>query len=138
MIDATIPKIDLSPLWGKEPEGAELVSRQIRNAYRDYGFAYLTNHNISDKSLEGIFEAAREFHNLSLSEKLEIKQNNCFRGYVPPNASQLKVSSLGSAKNPNQLDAFVMAFEPDKLSNEYKKGLYLSGDNQFPGHDANC
>ena len=127
-----IPKIDLSPLWDESPGGEQLVTDQLKYAYQTFGFAYLINHNISRGIFERAFSVAKKFHDLPLEEKLKIKQNQCFRGYVPLNGSKLTVSTLGEAKKPNQLEAFVMAFEADAESKDYAEGRYLCGDNQFP------
>ena len=131
-MSSIIPTIDLSPLMDSSKKGLTKVAHEIENAYKKYGFAYLINHNIPEDLFNDTFNAAKKFHALPLHEKMAIKQNDCFRGYVPLNASTLKVSTLGSAKKPNQLDAFVMAFDPDITSDDYKNGIYLNGDNQFP------
>ncbi|PIQ44163.1 MAG: 2OG-Fe(II) oxygenase [Gammaproteobacteria bacterium CG11_big_fil_rev_8_21_14_0_20_46_22] len=128
----TIPQINLSPLWNDPKTGIETVARDVRKAYTTLGFAYLTNHNIPKEIIQLGFDAAKEFHALPLDSKMTIKQNDCFRGYVPMNASTLRVSTEGSARKPNQLDAFVMGFEPEKNSTDYQHGLYFSGDNQWP------
>lgn len=127
-----IPKIDLSPLWDDAEQGIQRVAEQVRWAFTIYGFAYLVNHNVPKAVIDDVFWAAKQFHALPLEEKMRIKQNDCFRGYVPINASQLKVSTLGEAKKPNQLDAFVMAFEVAEDHPDYKEGVYLAGPNQWP------
>jgi isopenicillin N synthase-like dioxygenase len=127
-----IPEIDLSPLSNQNKADMEYVAEQIKLAYTQVGFAYLINHNISSSLIEEAFSEAEKFHSLPLEEKLKIKQNDCFRGYVPINASILKVSTLGQAAKPNQLDAFVMAFDPDVSHPQYKPGVYLAGQNQWP------
>lgn len=132
MKNLSIPEIDLSPFWDSKEEGIKTVAEQIKYAYKNVGFAYLINHEIPQDVFDSAFKAAEEFHALPLKDKLEIKQNDCFRGYVPINASRLKVSTLGEAVKPNQLDAFVMAFEPEVNHEEYKPGVYLAGDNQWP------
>jgi isopenicillin N synthase-like dioxygenase len=126
-----IPTIDLSPLWGANQNGLDKLVNQIHDAYSTIGFARLINHNISSNLTNRVFEQSKIFHNLPIDEKMKIKQNNCFRGYMPLNASQLKVSSEGRAKKPNQLESFIMAFDPNKEDEFYKNGLYFNGDNQF-------
>ena len=130
--DTAIPIIDLAPLWENTDIGIREVAEQIRAAYTTSGFGYVINHRVPQSLIDNTFQQARRFHNLPLEEKIKIKQNDCFRGYAPMNTSQLKVSTEGSATLPNQLDAFIMAFEVDENHPDYPKGLYLAGPNQWP------
>ncbi len=127
----SIPIIDLSPLWDDSDRGLQIVAKRVFEVYSDIGFGYIINHNIPENIISNGFKAAKTFHSLPLENKMRIKQNNYFRGYVPINSSQLKISTEGKATKPNQLDAFVMAFEVDKNHRDYKDGLYLAGDNQW-------
>lgn len=126
-----IPVIDLEPMW-HDLEGMKQVANEIAYAYKHIGFSYVINHQVPKDKIQQVFQAAQEFHALSLEEKMSIRQNDCFRGYVPMKASQLKVSTEGAAKKPNQLDAFVMAFEVSENHPDYADGSYLAGPNQWP------
>ena len=57
---------------------------------------------VYQKRLLLIFFLPTDFHALSLEEKLKIKYQKYLRGYLPMNISQLKSSTLGAAKKPNQ------------------------------------
>ena len=128
----TIPVIDLNPLWENTDIGILEVAEQIRAAYTTSGFGYVINHRVPQSLIDNTFQQAMRFHNLPLEEKIKIKQNDCFRGYAPMNTSQLKVSTEGAATRPNQLEAFIMAFEVDENHPDYREGLYLAGPNQWP------
>ncbi len=127
-----IPQIDLLPLWNDPINGVKIVADNITRNFKNIGFAYLINHQVSAALIKSIFKAAKDFHALPLEEKMKIKQNNCFRGYMPINASQLKVSTEGAAKKPNQLESFIMAFELPESHPDYKINAYLAGPNQWP------
>lgn len=126
-----IPTIDLTPVWDSS-KGMQQVAQQIHDVYTSIGFAYIINHKVPKKIIQQAFQAAYDFHALPLEHKMAIKQNDCFRGYVPINASQLKISTQGEARRPNQMESFVMAFEVDKANSDYQKGTYLAGPNQWP------
>lgn len=128
----SIPQIDLSPLWADQKNGVKIVANNLSQTYKELGFCCLVNHNIPKALFKSIFQAAKEFHALPLEAKMKIKQNNCFRGYMPINASQLKVSTEGAAKKPNQLESFIMAFDLPPDHPDYKTGAYLAGPNQWP------
>ncbi len=130
-----LPTIDLQPLWDS-PQGVNIVAEQIKLNFKNLGFAYIKNHKISDTLLKNMFQAAKDFHALPLKAKTKILQNKAFRGYLPINTSQIKVSTQGStrskAKHPNFTEAFIMMFDIDENHQDYVNGNYLAGPNQWP------
>jgi len=146
-----ITQIDLSPLWKRSDAGLQQVADELRKAYTTAGFAYLINHRIPDVLTKAVFQAAKDFHALPLEEKMKIKQNQFFRGYVPINAPMLKVSTLGAATKANQSAAFtlkvstlgaatkanqsaafVLAHEVAEDDPDYLAACNLAGPNQWP------
>ncbi|WP_299005367.1 2-oxoglutarate and iron-dependent oxygenase domain-containing protein [uncultured Shewanella sp.] len=126
---ASLPVIDLQPLWQDPENGINKVAADIKRIYSKIGFAYLINHQIPANTIRDIFNASQSFHQLPLQEKLKIKQNSSFRGYTPLNASKLTLSSLGQAALPNYREAFVIGPEPN---NEALSNQYYMGHNQWP------
>lgn len=129
-----IPVIDVSQLFEGTQHGLEIVAKDLKQAYTTVGFAYIEGHGIDPDLIHSTLELGEAFHALSFKKKMEIRQNNCFRGYVPPRSSQLNVSSLGAASKPNHLESFVMAFEVDETHPDYYQGIYLAGRNQWPAN----
>jgi len=125
-----IPQIDLDPLFNKT-NGIYDVASEIRNAYTTVGFAYIFNHGFPQSLVDEVFHMAEIFHHLPLEEKLKIKQNKFFRGYMPLDASIFNVSTLGRAIKANQSAAFIQAFEPDVNHPDYLH-TNLCGPNQWP------
>ena len=124
-----IPIIDLSPLQQEKPIYHDLIG-DVRQAYTSLGFAYFVNHNVPEVVINNAFSAAREFHALPLEEKMRIKQNPTFRGYMPPKGSFFKISYVEEAKKANASDAFIMGKEVEPSNEDYGKNL--SGPNQWP------
>ncbi|WP_422527182.1 isopenicillin N synthase family dioxygenase [Serratia fonticola] len=135
--DWQIPKIDLEPLRTDPVNGFHIVAEQIRKIYTTIGFAYLVNHGISKALIDGVFNAAAQFHALPAEEKLKIRQNRFFRGYMPFNGSQFEQSTLEKATIPNQSEAFIIAHEVSEQSADYQLGQNLAGPNQWPDSLAN-
>ncbi len=127
-----IPTIDLTPLFEDTENGIQIIATQLRKAYTEVGFAYITNHGFSESLVQGAFQAAEDFHNLPLSEKIKIKQNKFFRGYMPLDTSILKVSTLGNAAKPNLSEAFILAHEVDADDPDFLAQTNLAGPNQWP------
>lgn len=127
----SLPIIDLEPLW-TNPEGAKQIAEEIRHKFKELGFAYIKNHQISEGLLEDMFKAAKDFHALPFEAKNKILQNNQFRGYLPANTSQVKLSTQGTASRPNFSEAFITMFEVDKTHPDFLTGNYLAGPNQWP------
>lgn len=123
----TVPEIDLSPLWDKSEKGLKIVAKEVKEIFTTVGFAYLVNHQISDKVMNDIFSASKFFHALPLEEKMKIKQNKSFRGYVP-----IIPSKKDGSKNHNQNDAFVITYEVPEDHPDFINGTYLAGPNQWP------
>jgi isopenicillin N synthase-like dioxygenase len=122
-----LPTLNLSLLYTGSI-GVAAVAKQIRESFRTFGFAYVTNHGISEHLVRQMFQAAKEFHDLPFQAKHNIKQNEFFRGYVGSKASQVKNSTQGHQKKPNLSEAFVMMHEvPESHTSEP-----FTGPNQWP------
>ena len=61
-----IPVIDVAGVISGSPGALE----DLRSAYADHGFAYITGHGISPDLIGGVFEASRRFHALPQAEKM--------------------------------------------------------------------
>jgi isopenicillin N synthase-like dioxygenase len=129
-----IPLIDIGPIFSDGDKGMSDVAEVIRDVYTDIGFAYIYNHHVPVELVDSIFDMSNKFHSMPLTEKLRIRQNRQFRGYMPISGSTLKVSSLGEARKPNQSEAFILAHEVPCNDQDYILGRYLAGPNQWPGN----
>lgn len=133
---AKIPVIDISPLYSAQSESdLRSLASEFNDVYMNIGFAYITNHGISRRFFEMIFEQSRLFHHLPEEEKLKIKQNEFFRGYMPISGSRFALSTLGEAIIPNQSAAFILGREVSEEEADYKIGINLAGPNQWPSEE---
>mmetsp|Transcript_18196 Transcript_18196/g.54682 ORF Transcript_18196/g.54682 Transcript_18196/m.54682 type:complete len:355 (+) Transcript_18196:191-1255(+) len=85
-----VPTVDLS-----QDDAAAAVD--FVRAASEVGFAYVTNHGVSNGVLDDQFRESAAFFALPAEEKLKLKADSSNRGYHPPGS--------GTAKNPyNQAD----------------------------------
>jgi isopenicillin N synthase-like dioxygenase len=131
-----IPKIDISILNKQNSiEDLRELAKDLYKVYTEVGFSYITNHSISQDLIDAVFEQSRLFHALPEQEKMKIVQNEFFRGYMPLSGSKFKVSTLETAKRPNQSAAFILAHEVDESDPDYQLGINLAGPNQWPSEE---
>lgn len=129
----SIPVIDVGILNSAcSEDDLRPLANRFRKVYSQMGFSYLINHGIDPILFEQIFEQAKLFHQLPNEEKMQIKQNEFFRGYMPFATSIMKKSTLGEAIKPNQSAAFILGFEASEDEPDYQKRINLAGPNQWP------
>lgn len=51
-----IPLIDLGPMRSGEPQQAARIGRDVFEAFRDVGFAYIQNHGVPQDLIDQMFE----------------------------------------------------------------------------------
>jgi isopenicillin N synthase-like dioxygenase len=130
-----IPVIDMSYYYNDTKYDIKKLANDIKEIYTTIGFAYIINHNVPHNLIDRILIEAKRFHSLSIKEKLSIKQNKSFRGYMPLKSSTTKDSSLKIVtKSPNVNESFIIANNDDYenkiiLPNDYYD---LLGENQWP------
>ena len=132
----SIPVIDFAPAFRGEPDGIESVARQVRHASEEVGFFYLAGHGVPEEIIAAAFEAAREFHAMPLPEKerLAINENNI--GYLAPNQSMQRASTVHKATRPNFNESFFISHDRDPDHPDVLAGTPLRGRNQWPkGHE---
>jgi isopenicillin N synthase-like dioxygenase len=87
-----VPVIDVSALFtARSVHDLRVLAQQFKEVYTNIGFAYIVNHGISQHMFDVIFEQSKLFHHLPEEEKLKIKQNQFFRGYMAIKGSRLQI-----------------------------------------------
>jgi isopenicillin N synthase-like dioxygenase len=127
-----IPTIDLSGLVANEPGQLARIGREIGEIYSTVGFAYVTNHGVSQPLIDAAFAASQQFHALPLDEKLAIEINDAHRGYIPINTSTTVTSSVDRVTRPNQSASLMVMHKVHDDDPRIVQGVYLAGPNQWP------
>ena len=69
MVD--IPVLDVAPIMAENHRDA--LIDDLRTAYGEIGFAYITGHGVDRALIDAVFDANRAFHALPFEEKLALK-----------------------------------------------------------------
>lgn len=135
-IPTEIPVIDVSGVIAGDPAAVEKAASELRHAYEDVGFWYMTGHGIDQALIDRTFAAAKWFHDLPLDVKMAIKANMHNVGYLPFKGSTTRHSKLNENNKPNLSAGFILkrdlpADHPDVLA-----GVMYRSQNQWPEGSA--
>ncbi len=78
-----IPVLDVSPLYQADPKAIETVARTLRGYLENVGFLYVVGHPIQPSEVEAVRNAGKAFFALPDEEKLKLRIDRNFRGYLP-------------------------------------------------------
>jgi isopenicillin N synthase-like dioxygenase len=131
-----IPVIDFGPAFRSEPGGLEAVAAQVRHASEHVGFFYLAGHGVASDLVDAALAASREFHAIPVDEKMRITLNENNIGYLAPNRSIQRASTVHAATRPNFNESFFISHDRAADHPDVIAGTPLRGQNQWPvGHD---
>ncbi len=131
----SVPVIDLKGGPGSDPAAYPNIAGQIREACRNIGFFYVSNHGVSHDLVSNQFEWARRFFALPMDEKMAIhmRKSPTTAGYEPIAEQQLDSQDLDAEKSPPDLkESYYCGLEvPDDhaFAKRHVRGI---GHNQWP------
>lgn len=126
-----IPVLDISTFRDGEAARTELA-RILDQMLREVGFAYIRGHTVPEASVSALRNQSRAFHAQPLDEKLKLKLDRNFRGYIPINTSTIKTSSVATVTKPNQSESLMLMREVAADDPRARAGEPLQGPNQWP------
>ena len=130
-----IPVIDFASAFREEPAGLEATASAVRHACENVGFFYMAGHGVAQAVIDAAFAASREFHALPIEEKMRLKINENNIGYLAPNQSMQKASTVHKATRPNYNESFFISHDRSTDHPDVVAGIPLRGRNQWPeGH----
>ena len=129
---ADIPIIDISPLAGDHAAAARTTGEALCRAFETVGFAYISEHGMSESVIDAAFTQSRAFFESPDADKRSLAINDAHRGYIPLRESQLVDSGLGSSTRPNLSESFFVLYDaiPDGQGPLHQG--FLAGPNQWP------
>src|SRR5262245_21375148 len=134
-VTRTIPVIDFAPAFRGTPDGLEKVAAEVRRACETIGFFYAAGHGVDQMVIDRAFDASREFHAMTLEEKLRLRINENNIAYMPVNASMQRASTVHKATRPNFNESFFISHDRGADHPDVLAGKPLRGRNQWPdGH----
>ncbi len=131
-----IPILDVSKLRDGSLAGVTSVAAELRDYLENVGFLYIKGHDVPRQSVEAVREAGKRFHALPLEEKLKIKMDKNFRGYIPINTSTIVTSSVAKVTKPNQSESLMLMHEVAADDPAALAEKPLQGPNQWPDEAA--
>ena len=131
-----IPILDVSKLRDGSLAGVTSVAAELRDYLENVGFLYIKGHDVPRQSVEAVREAGKRFHTLPLEEKLKIKMDKNFRGYIPINTSTIVTSSVAKVTKPNQSESLMLMHEVAADDPAALAEKPLQGPNQWPDEAA--
>ena len=124
---------------GNDTVAKKAVAQEIYDACCRVGFFYIRNHGVPDKTVENMFDAAREFFALPEAAKLEITADKSLqhRGYV---AFNLEHVDPNSGKDLHEALDFGRELPPGMALNTETRSLYgpISGLLSAPQFSLPC
>jgi len=132
MVAGAIPLIDVAGHLAGDTEASRKAATQLRWAFENVGFYYLSGHGVPPSLIERTYEAAARFHAQPMAKKLALKVNEHNIGYLPiSNAASPQAAAQG--RKPSQNEAYFLrreraADDPAVITNRRFHGL-----NQWPG-----
>ena len=131
MIAGAIPLIDVAGHLGGDGEASRKAAAQLRWAFENVGFYYLSGHGVPQSLIDRTYEAAARFHAQPMAKKLALKVNEHNIGYLPiSNAASPQAAAQG--RKPSQNEAYFLRREraPDDPAVIANKRFH--GPNQWP------
>ncbi|AAQ16088.1 iron/ascorbate oxidoreductase family protein, putative [Trypanosoma brucei brucei TREU927] len=128
MTRASLPVIDVSPLFGGESAEKERVSKQIDNACRTWGFFYIVGHPIQQEQIDKVLKLADTFFSLPMEEKLklDVRKGRLYRGYTAPGVEEADVGKVYT------YETFTTGYHLPKHHPDVMAGKPLRGPNIHP------
>jgi len=125
-----IPIIDVSGALSGDATALASCATQLRHAYEDVGFWFLTGHRVPQALVDQVFVEAARFHAQPLEEKLKLKINEHNIGYLPMKAATTRHSDVSTNNRPNLNEAYFAKRDlppdhPDVRANKRFRGANL-------------
>ncbi|MBN7763111.1 isopenicillin N synthase family oxygenase [Nitratireductor aquibiodomus] len=127
-----IPVLDVSGLYGGDEDAVRAVASTLRGYLENIGFLYIVGHQIAQEDIEAVREASRQFFALPEEEKLKLRIDKNFRGYLPFAGSTIVTSSVATVSKPNQSESLFFMHEVDADDPRVAADKPLQGPNQWP------
>ncbi|PZO81215.1 MAG: isopenicillin N synthase family oxygenase [Mesorhizobium amorphae] len=127
-----IPILDVSALYGTDEGAIRDTAATLRDHLENIGFLYVVGHPIPRSEVEAVREASKRFFALPEEEKLKLKIDKNFRGYLPFAGSTIVTSSVATVSKPNQSESVFFMHEVAEDDPRVKEEKPLQGPNQWP------
>jgi isopenicillin N synthase-like dioxygenase len=131
---ASLPIIDISGLSSSKLADRKAVAAELRAACLDKGFFYITNHGVSERLIDDVFNEAAAFFALPVEEKAAVDKakSKANRGYEP-----LWGQTLEAGAPPDLKEGYYIGPEHRPDDPRVLAGMFNHGPNQWPAQRPN-
>src|SRR5207244_3653590 len=104
------PLIDVAGHLGGDAGSSREAAAQLRWAFENVGFYYLSGHGVPQSLIDRTYDAAARFHAQPMAKKLALKVNEHNIGYLPIlDAASPQTAAQG--RKPSQNEAYFLRCE---------------------------
>jgi isopenicillin N synthase-like dioxygenase len=131
-----VPILDVSGLYAPDTIAIHKVAQALRGHLESVGFLYVAGHRVPRASVEAVRKMSKAFFALPEQEKLKLRIDRNFRGYLPFAGSTIVTSSVAKVSKPNQSESIFFLHEVAPDDPRALAGEPLQGPNQWPDEAA--
>jgi isopenicillin N synthase-like dioxygenase len=131
-----VPILDVSGLYAPGTTAIREVAQALRGHLESVGFLYVVDHQVPRAAVEAVRDMSKAFFALPESEKLKLRIDRNFRGYLPFAGSTIVTSSVAKVNKPNQSESIFFLHEVAPDDPRALAGEPLQGPNQWPDEAA--
>jgi len=131
LIGGEIPLIDVADFLAGKPGAAAKAAAELRYAFENVGFFYLTGHGVPQSLIDTQYEQAARLHALPTEDKLAIKVDEHNTGYMPIPLTAPK-NALAQNKKPSQNEAYFVRRERPADDPHVLAGRRFYAPNKWP------
>jgi isopenicillin N synthase-like dioxygenase len=126
-----LPVIDVAAVVAGEPGAAAALADQWRTVWETVGFMCVVNHGIAQAQVDGMFAAAKQFHDQPEAVKQTVKLNTDHRGYMGIRNAELQSGAIEENRKPSISQAMFTATEYPADHPMVRAGEQFYGPNQW-------
>ncbi len=127
-----IPILDVAGLSVGDPAATRRIAATLRDYLERVGFLYIVGHDVPAQEVAAVRDMSKAFFALPEAEKLKLKIDRNFRGYLPFAGSTIVTSSVAKVSKPNQSESIFFMHEVAPDDPAALAGAPLQGPNQWP------
>ena len=104
-----LPVIDVGKARMGDIAAVEEIAPAWRDVWENLGFLAIVNHGLESELIQGMHEAAKQFHDLPLETKMSVRVTHDQKGYVPARGGLTTHSKFHNSKKLNTVECLVLA-----------------------------
>ncbi len=131
-----LPVIDVGDVVAGDPDAPAKLADQWREVWETIGFMCIVNHGVPQEKIDGMFAAAKQFHDLPEDVKQTVALNTDHRGYMGIRKEELETSEIEENRKPSISQAMFTATEYPADNPFVQAGEQFYGPNQWLPEDV--